>query len=71
MVFFKNRDINSVFRFVLVQNVRSMHDIELFTDLYDIGLSIICEYSAGDVRESSSWPTELVISFFTNLNYEH
>ena len=31
-----------------------MHDIELFT---------ICEYPADDVIESSSWPTELVISF--------
>ena len=48
--------------FVLVQNIRSIHHIELFTIW--VGLSIICEYPADDVRESSSWPTELVISFF-------
>ena len=48
--------------FVLVQNIRSIHDIELFTIW--VALSIICEYPADDVRESSSWPTELVISFF-------
>ena len=48
--------------FVLVQNIRSIHDIELFT-IWE-SLSIICEYLADDVRESSSWPTELVISFF-------
>ena len=48
--------------FVLVQNIRSIHDIELFTKW--IGLSIICEYPDDDVRESSYWPTEFVISFF-------
>ena len=48
--------------FVLAQNIRSMHDIELFTIRVDS--SITCEHPAGDVRESSSWPTELVTSFF-------
>ena len=38
--------------FVLVQNIRSMHDVELFTIW--VGSSIICEYPADDVRESSS-----------------
>ena len=39
-----------------------MHDIELFTIL--VGLLIISEYPADDVRESSSWATELIIAFF-------
>ena len=40
-----------------------MHDIELFTIW--VGLSIVCEYPADDqLIESSSWPTDLVISFF-------
>ena len=39
-----------------------MHDVELFTIW--VGSSIICEYPADDVRESSFSPTELVISFF-------
>ena len=39
-----------------------MHDIELFTIW--VGLSIICEYPGDDMRESSSCPTEVVISFF-------
>ena len=46
-----------------------MHDIELFTTW--VGLSIICEYPAEDVRDSSSWPVELVKSIFPNLNNEH
>ena len=39
-----------------------MDDIDLFTIW--VGLSIISEYPADDVRESSSSSTELVISFF-------
>ena len=39
-----------------------MYDIELFTIW--VGLSIICEYPADDMRESNSWHTDLVISFF-------
>ena len=48
--------------FVLVQNRRSMDDREVFAIC--VALSIICEYPVDDVRDSSSWPTELVISFF-------
>ena len=42
--------------FVSVQNIR------LFAIW--VGLSIFCEYPADDVLESSSWPAELVASFF-------
>ena len=48
-----------------MQNIRSMHDIELITIWVD--LSIICAYPAEDVRESISWPSVLVISFSHQL----
>ena len=48
--------------FLLIQNIRLMHGIELFTIW--VGLSIICEYPADDVENLSSWHTELVIPFF-------
>ena len=51
--------------FVFVQNIRSMHDTELFTKW--VGLSKICVYPAEDVRESISSPGVLVISFFYQL----
>ena len=50
---------------LVVQGIRSMDDIELFTTW--VGLSIICAYPAEDVRESISWPEVLVISFFNQL----
>ena len=46
--------------FRLVQNKRSIHDIELFIKC--VGLSMICVYSTDDERESISQPVESVIS---------
>ena len=66
--FIKNWIICTMFRndiLVLVQKIRSMHNIELFTAW--IGLFIICIYPAIDVRESNFRSTELVISFSHNL----
>ena len=51
--------------FWLVQNKRSLHDIELFTIW--VGLSVICLYPADNVTESISWPAKLVISFCHHL----
>ena len=51
--------------FCFVQKIRSVHDIELFTTW--VGLSIICLCPAVTLRESSSRPAELVISFFHHL----
>ena len=48
--------------FWLVQNIRSIHDIELFITC--VGLSMFCVYPADDVREAISWPAELVMSSF-------
>ena len=45
--------------FLLVQKIRSMHDIELFTIW--VCLSIICLFPADD-EEIDSWPAELVIT---------
>ena len=42
-----------------------MHDIELFAARAD--LSIMYAYPADDVKESSSRPAELVISFLQHL----
>ena len=39
-----------------------MHSIKLFSVW--IGLLIIWEYPADDLRESKSWPAELAVSFF-------
>ena len=67
MTFLKNRKIDSMScnYILVVQGIRSMDDIELFTTW--VGLSIICAYPAEDVRESISWPEVLVISFFNQL----
>ena len=48
--------------FWLVGNIRSIHGTELFITY--VGLSMICIYPANDVRESISWPVELVMSSF-------
>ena len=48
--------------FWLVQNIRSIHDTELFITC--VGLSIICVYPADDVREAISRPAELVMPSF-------
>ena len=48
--------------FWLVQNIRSIHDIELFITC--VGLSMIFVYPADDVREAISRPAELVMSSF-------
>ena len=48
-----------------MQNIRAMHDIELFTTW--VGFSIICAYPAEDVRKSISWSEVLVMSFFHQL----
>ena len=48
--------------FWLVQNIRSIHDIELFTKC--VGLSSICVYPDDDVREAISRPAELVTPSF-------
>ena len=45
-----------------MQNIRSIHDIEIFTTW--VGLSIIGAYPVKDVRESIYSPGVLVISFF-------
>ena len=50
----------------LVQNIRSIHDIELFITY--MGLSMICVYPADDVREAISEPAELVMSSFHHYN---
>ena len=49
-------------QFWLVQNIRSIHDIELFITC--VGLSMIFVYPADDVREAISRPAELVMSSF-------
>ena len=46
-------------QFWLVQNIRSIHDIELFITC--VGLSMICVYPTDDVREAVSRPVELVM----------
>ena len=48
--------------FWLVQNIRSIHDIELFITC--VGLSMIFVCPADDVREAISRPAELVMSSF-------
>ena len=48
--------------FWLVQNIRSIHDIELFITC--VGLSMFCVYAADDVREAISRSVELVMSSF-------
>ena len=48
--------------FWLVQNIRSIHDIELFITC--VGLSMICVYPADDVRAAVSRPAELAMSSF-------
>ena len=47
---------------MLVQNIRSINDIELFITC--VGVSMICVYPADDVREAISQPAELVMSSF-------
>ena len=71
MEFIKNCNIYPMFRnYILIgTKIESLHGIELF--IARVGLSVICIYSADDVRESSSRPVELTTSFFTILNYEH
>ena len=48
--------------FWLVQNIRSIHGIELFITC--VGLSVIFVCPADDVREAISRPVELVMSPF-------
>ena len=47
--------------FWLLQNIRLIHDIELFITC---GILIICVYAADDVKESISVPVEFVMSSF-------
>ena len=49
-------------KFWLVQNMRSIHSIELFITC--VVLSIVFVYPADDVREAFSRPAELVMSSF-------
>ena len=51
--------------FWLVQNERSVYDVELFTIW--ISLSIVCLYPVDSLRDSIYWPGEWVISFCLNL----
>ena len=46
--------------FWLVQNIKSINDIELFISC--VSLSMICVYPANDVGEAISRPAELVMS---------
>ena len=72
MAFFKNRDTNSVFRNYICITAKYKIDA-WYRVIYNMSNFINnlwisnwwCE------RESSSWSTELVLSFSTNLNYEH
>ena len=69
VTFIKNWNINSIIiAFWLVQNKRTMHDIELIT-IWAV-LSIICFYPADNLRESIFWPAKLVISFCHHLEQQ-
>ena len=62
MTFLKKRDTNSMFRnYICISTKYKIHDCHRVT--YKM-IAATCEYPADDVRESSSWPSELVISFF-------
>ena len=69
VTFIKDWDINFIiWNCILVRkNKKSMHDIELFITW--VGLSFICLYPVDNVRESISWPIELVISFCNDLEW--